>query len=247
MNAWMHTAIWTGGMILASGMSAVGTGCSSGGYTLSVQVTPLGVWVELTFSPLGHSQQYDLDGIPYQLIEFEGKWYRFYPSKGWLYDPETGQLYQLDDPSWERLLRSLKTSNHEEVFHVESHSRQETRTTTCVLFPSLDVAMGIPDARMYVSVHLQGDTPLPNWDVERWTTLERKLFVFPDGEVGSPDPMRLELSGEASDVVGYLAQLGVNRSGATVDGRNWTLVVDAENEWADIYLDESLVTSIPLN
>jgi hypothetical protein len=73
------------------------------------------------------------------------------------------------------------------------------------------------------------------------------LFVFPDGEIGSPDPMRLELSGEASDVIGYLAQLGVTRSGATVHGEYWTLVVDSEHEWADIFLGESFVTSISLN
>ena len=247
MNAWMRTVIGVGGMILAPGITTLGSGCSTGNYTLSVQVTPLGVWIELTFTPLEDSHQYDLDGFPYQLYEFEGKLYRFYPSKGWLYDPETGQLYQLDDPSWQRLLESLKNVTHSSA-HVEGHrSELENRTSTGVIFPSIDAAMGILDARISTTVHLQGDTPLPRWDVDRWTTLERNLFVFPDGEVGNPDPMRLELSGEPSDVIGYLAQLGVTRSGATVDGDSWQLIIDTEQEWADLFLDESFMTSIPLN
>ncbi len=246
MNAWMRTVIGVGGMILAPGIAVLGSGCSTGNYKLSVQVTPLGVWIELTFSPLEDSHQYDLDGIPYQLYKFEGKWYRFYPTKGWLYDPETGQLYQLDDPSWQRLLESLQTTS-QPVVVTEHQNTCENRTTTGVLFSSIDAAMGIPDARIISIVHIQGDTPLPQLDIGRWTTLKRNLFVFPDGEVGSPDPMRLELSGAASDVIGYLAQLGITRSGATVDGFKWTLVVDQDQEWADIFLGESLFTSIPLN
>ena len=247
MNAWMRTVLGVGGMILAPGITTLGSGCSTGSYTLSVQVTPLGVWVKLTFSPLEDSHQYDLDGVPYQLYEFEGKLYRYYPSKGWLYDPETGQLYQLDDPSWQRLLESLKNTNHSSAI-VESHrSKLESRTTTGVIFPSIDAAMGIFDEHICTTVHLQGDTPLPRWDVERWTSLERNLFVFPDGEAGSPDPMRLELSGEPSDVFGYLAKLGVTQSGVTVNGYCWLLAIDSDQEWADVFIGESLITSIPLN
>ena len=247
MKAWMRGIFCASGTAIAVAFCNFGLGCTSGSYTLRVRVTPLGVWMDLLIAPLDNSNQFDLDGLLYQWFDYKGKMYRYYPSKGWFYDPETGQLYQLDDPSWQHLRDNLKGASHVALPMEQRSSKEVARKSMGIFNTTLHAGMGFQTERVSISLHIDGDTPLPIWDVDRWSTLTRNLFVFPDGIVGSPDPMRLELSGEASDVLGYLSQLGVTQGGTTTDGTKWTILFDDDHQWADVFTDKTLFTTVPLN
>jgi len=246
MNAWMRSTCCAFGTVIAIGFGTVGTGCSSGSYTLRVQVSPIGVFIELTVTPLNKFNQLDLDGLHYKIFVYEGKTYRFYPSRGWIYDPETGQLYQLDDSSWQDLLDTLRVQHQQvDIQQYYEQCKEVKRQAFGVFTPNINACLGLLEEVVAIELSLKGDTPLPNLD-ERWPTLHRALFVFPDGVQGSPDPIRLELRGEPSDVFGYMAALGVTDGAMKIDGHDWTIVFNDDN-WADVFIDETLFTSIPLH
>ena len=246
MNTWMRTVCCACSTLLATGIGTIEMGCA-GSYTLHAQITPFGGFIDITFTTLDESDQYDFDGENYVIIIRDGKPYHFYPSSGRIIDPETGQVYQLDDPSWQRLLEALRNQHQHELHQSAFTTANEVHRQTYGLFtPNLKAGMGFLDEFVSIEISLEGDTPLPLFDEERWPTLQRALFVFPDGVEGSPDPMRLELNGEPSDVFGYMAALGVTDGTAVVDHRTWSIIID-ENEWADVFIDDALFTSIPLH
>ncbi len=246
MIAWMRTICCTCGTILATGIGTVEMGCA-GSYTLRAQITPIGGFVEITFTPLDESDQYDFDGVPYVVIIRDGKSYHFYPSSGRIVDPETGQVYQLDDPSWQRLLKELN-SRHQQAGLPQTYTiiNEVDRQAFGIFTPNIKAVMGLLEEHVSMELSLDGDTPIPTLDQERWPTLHRALFVFPDGEANSPDPMRLELNGEPCDVFGYMAALGVTDGATTIDGHDWSVVFE-ENQWADVFIDDTLFTSVALN
>lgn len=248
MKLWNRTLGCATSTILAIGIGTVELGCA-GSYSVRVQITPFTAFLDLEFTPLNQSQQFDFDGELYEIIIHEGRAYRFYPSSGRVIDPETGQVYQLDDPSWQRLLEALKKGHEVQHSFLQDSFTQmnEVQREAFGLFtPNLKAGMGFMDEVVALEVHLEGDIPLPTFDAERWPTLERSLFVFPDGVVGSPDPMRLELIGEPCDVFGYMAALGTTNGTSVVDQQEWSVVFD-DGQWADVYINNILFTSIPLH
>jgi len=248
MNAWKRTLGCATGTLLAVGIGTVELGCA-GSYSVRVQITPFTAFLDLEFTPLNQSQQFDFDGEEFEIIIHEGRAYRFYPSSGRVIDPETGQVYQLDDSSWRRLLEALRNAHETQYSFLPDTFTQvnEVQREVFALFtPNLKAGMGFMDEFVSLEVHLEGDTPLPTFDENRWPTLERSLFVFPDGISGSPDPMRLELVGEPCDVFGYMAELGATNGTSVVDQQNWSIVFD-DGQWADVYVNNILFTSIPLH
>lgn len=246
MNAWMRTICCACGTLLATGIGTIEMGCA-GSYTLRARITPIGGYVEITFTPLDQIDSLDLDGQEYVIIYQNGKVYHFYPSLGIAVDPETGQVYQLDDPSWRRLLEQLQNQHGDPIYHRGLSTGDEVHREAFGLFtPNLKAGMGFLNEYVSMEISLEGDTPLPLFDEERWPTLHRALFAFPDGVEGVPDPMRLELNGEPSDVFGYMAALGVTDGTATVGNQDWAIVFN-EGQWADVFIDDTLFTAVPLH
>jgi hypothetical protein len=101
-------------------------------------------------------------------------------------------------------------------------------------------------AEISISLVGSGDMVLPFWDTDRWPSLRRNLFVFPDGIVGSPDPINLEVSGDACDVFGYLVEFGLVEIDTTINHTNWVAVIDEENELVDIFVEDVLLTTVVL-
>ena len=58
--------------------------------------------------------------------------------------------------------------------------------------------------------------------------------------------MNIEVSGEASDVFGYLVEFGLLDIETVIDGSNWSVVVDENNGIVDVFVDGVLVTSVLL-
>jgi len=246
MNAWMRTICCACGTVLATGIGTVEMGCT-GSYTLRAQLTPFGGFVEITFTPLEGSEQFDFDGEEYEIIIRDGKPYHFYPSSGRIIDPETGQVYQLDDPSWQRLLEALKNPHQQAGLPRTYTQVTEAHRQAFGLFtPNSKTGIGFLDEHVSIELSLDGDTPLPTFDEGRWPTLQRSLFVFPDGVIDSPDPMRLELDGDSCDVFGYMAALGATDGTTIVDGHEWS-VEFVDGQLADIYVDDTLFTSVTLH
>jgi hypothetical protein len=236
----------TGGALLAMGGAIIGVGCS-GSYTMRAQITPLGAHIELTYTPLEQNSQYDFDGIPYVVINLNGTTYWFYPSTGRVFNPETGQVYQLDDPSWKRVLDELR-NQHQciELPQTRTTNKAIQQNVFGLFTPNILAGMGVQGEFVSMDMHLSGNTPLPLLDPVQWPTLERSLFVFPDGVAGSPDPMRLELSGEPCDVFGYMAALGTTDARVLVEGTEWCVVFEGDL-WADVFIENTFVTAIPLH
>ena len=244
----MHerTVCCTGSVWLTIGGGILGVGCS-GTYTMRAQITPLGAHLELTYTPLEQSNQYDLDGVPYVVINLNGTTYWFYPSTGRVFNPATGQIYQLDDQSWKRVLDELGNQYQFVELPTTRTTQKPIQQDVFGLFtPNILAGMGFQDEYVSIEISLTGNTPLPTFNSMNWPTLERNLFVFPDGVQGSPDPMRLELNGEPCDVFGYMAALGTINARVIVDGTEWSMEFGGD-EWADVFIDNTFFTSIPLH
>ncbi len=212
----------------------------------TVQITPIGIFIDVEFTPLENGSQYDLDGESYVTIIHEGKTYRFYTRLGIVVDPVTGQMYRLDDESFQRLVKHVREEGLQPI--VAENPPVSRDESVCIqtfgLFtPNLKAGMGFMDEQVSMELSLVGDVPIPTFDGDRWPTLSRELFIFPDGIQGSPDPMRLELSGEPCDVLGYMAALGVTDGSTTIDGHEWSVVFD-EDQWADVFVDDVFFTSV---
>jgi hypothetical protein len=246
MSAWMRTVCCTSSVLLATGGGILGVGCA-GSYTMKAQITPLGAHIELTYTPLEQNSQFDFDGMPYVVVNLNGTTYWFYPSTGRVFNPATGQVYQLDDPSWKRVLDELR-NQHQFDDLPQTHTSPKTIQQNVFGFftPNILAGMGIQNEYVSMDISLSGNTPLPSLNPMKWPTLERNLFVFPDGTQGSPDPMRLELNGEPCDVLGYMAALGATDARVVVAGTQWRVVFQ-EDGWADVFIDNTFFTTIELH
>lgn len=246
MIAWKHTGLGIIGSVLVSTFGMLSVGCASHYFQGVIEGTPFSLRLKITIIPVGVLDQLDLDELPYIEIEHEGQIYRFYPSRGLLYNPITGRLYQLDDSSLQKLLRELGLNGHNLIEFALDPQDAEDRVVSGQFKIGEDAIFGTANSWVGVKVSLQGDVPIPEWDVARWPTLDREMYIFPDGIEGSPDPIRVDLSGEAVDVFGYLVELGVQEGDAPSSEGNWHFVVDHETGMIDIFMDETLFTAIPI-
>jgi len=237
-------------MVLGLGlMTSVGVlpACQSGGTIHGVIETPLmRITIDVQFYPVGLPDNLDLDALDPNEFIFNGKHYNYYPTFGGVVDPESGQLYQLDDPSWEKFKRVFRETNIRSGNGDRISSTIETKGTgqckamwNAVLDPST--------TEISISLAGTGDMVLPYWDIERWPSLHRNLFVFPDGIEGSPDPINIEVSGDACDVFSYLVEFGLQEMDTTIHETNWIAIVDEENELVNIFIEDVLLTTIVLS
>jgi len=212
-----------------------------------VQVSPFGVYIEATYTPLDSRSHYDLDGLRSIPFGSGGDNYLFYPSKGWVYDHDTGRLVQLDDASWHQLLKVLGLRESIEILQPDVRVYEEVqREHFGIVSPNINSGVGLFDERVQIELNVSGDMPVPEIDERRWPSLKKNLFVFPDGIEGSPDPMRLELEGNSCDVFGYVAAIGTKDVFASIDGNDWSAVFNDE-QWVDVFVNDTLFTSIPLH
>ena len=247
MHALMRKACCLCGSAAIGSFGFVEMGCA-GSYDTRIQVSPLGIMIDVTFVPLLESEQYDLDGMEYFWIVREGKSYKFYPGKGWVFDPETGQLYQLDDKSWRKVVRELggKQLQTDTAGLLPAQLNEVARQSLGIFQPTHLDGLGIPDTTISIELSLSGDTPIPALQGFRWPTLKRQLFIFPNGEEGIADDLRLQLDGDPSDVLGYLAAVGATNAETTIDGHTWNIVVTSDDT-ADVFIDDVLLVTIPLH
>ncbi len=245
MKAWMQTMRNALGIGLIFGGGTLLIGCS-GAFTVRAKATGLIIEIEAEYTPL-QENAYDLDGLEYYVIESEGVVWWFYPSGRLAYNPATGQLIRLSPATYHRLLKLLGLRFAEEPQQHLTPTEVETKRQFAGIFtPNFYAGMGLLDEKIQIELFVQGDMPTPVVDERRWPSLNQELFVFPDGVEGSPDPMRLELEGDSSDVFGYMAAIGVKDAFGSFDGFEWTAVFD-ENQWVDVFVNDSLFTSIPLH
>lgn len=246
MNAWKRTLCTTYSALLTLGLGLTPMGCSSGSYSLEAQITPIGGYVRITFTPLEEGELLDLDGKEYVIVYRNGKQYRFYPSLGIIVDASNGQMYRLDDESWERVLRQLQQGIGTPILHRDSPIPEEVhRELFGLVEPNLKAGMGFMHEFVTVEIHLHGDIAIPTLDSTRWPSLQRSLFIFPDGVEESPDDLRMELVGEPSDVFGYMQSVGMTDGSANVANQHWSLLLN--EEFADLFIDDAFFTTIPLH
>lgn len=246
MKAWMRNVQCAFGASVVLGSGTLFLGCS-GSYTTRVQISPFGVYIEATYTPLDSSSHYDLDGLRSVTFGPDGDNYRFYPSKGWVYDTASGRLVQLDDASWHQLLKLYGFREAPEILQPDVLVHEEVQREWFGIFsPDVNSGVGLFDERVQIELNVNGDMPIPEIDERRWPSLKKNLFVFPDGIEGSPDPMRLELEGDSCDVFGYMAILGTKDVFASVDGNDWSAVFNDE-QWVDVFINDTLFTSVPLH
>ncbi len=220
--------------------------CQNGGTIHGVFENPLmRITIDVQLYPIGVPENLDLDVLKPKGFVFDGKQYNYYPSFGGVVDPESGQLYQLDDPSWEKFERLFKTNNNGGLDGNRMSSIIETKGTGHIT-PMLDEVIDPSMAEISISLSGTGDMVLPFWDIERWPSLHRNLFIFPDGIEGSADLINLEVSGDACDVFGYLVEFGLLEMNTAMNESHWVAVVDESNEFVDFFVEDILLTTIEL-
>ncbi|MBC8202747.1 MAG: hypothetical protein H8E91_02855 [Planctomycetes bacterium] len=242
MFAWKSMVLGLGLLVSVGVLPA----CQNGGTFEGEVITPLvRITGDFTLFPIGDPRAIDIDGLIPTPITFNGDDYFYYPSTGWILNPATGQFFQLDDPTWQKFRREFRGTSF------GGRSGDRTSATfelkgTGQMTPMWNAVLDPSTAEISISLVCYGDMVLPIWDTQRWPSLHRNLFVFPDGIEGSPDPMNMELSGDACDVFGYLAAFGLLEMDTTMNQTNWFAVVDEENELVDIFVEDVLLTTIEL-
>jgi len=242
MIAWNSILILSGIMVGSAFLS----GCTSSGKVYGTFETPLmRITLELDYYQISAPEFLDLDVLKPKPFLFEGKEFFYYPTFGGIFDADTGELFQLEDPSWEQFKRLFPRSNDGSPQNNFISEIVDTKGSG-QLIPMWDTVLDPSSTEVSISVQVSGDMVFPTWDVERWPTLDRRMFIFPDGIEGSPDPMNISLSGEASDVFGYLAEFGLLTLYTCIDGSNWDVVVSENDGVVDVFVDDTLVTSFLL-
>ncbi|MBC8200807.1 MAG: hypothetical protein H8E86_02080 [Planctomycetes bacterium] len=190
---------------------------------------------------------FDLDTRAFETRSHNGREYSYFYDIDCLYDEDSQLLVLHDDPDWDEYFeegfKQAELSNESEYLFLEIQDDVIKGTIT----PSLETAAGLQDGNVKATLNLAGGSPIPVWDEVRWSSLSRQLFLIKDGEEGSPDPIVMNLSGNASDVFGYMFEVGITNGSATVHNQEWTMHIDSSGEWADVYIDNSLVTSVLLH
>jgi hypothetical protein len=190
---------------------------------------------------------FDLDSREFEVLTHNGRNYSYFYDIDCLYDEDSQLLVLHDDPAWGEYFggsftQSELTNENEYVFTgIQDGVIKGTFTT------SLSASVGMQDAHVGVRLNLAGGSPIPTWDNARWYTLSRQLFLIKDGQAGSPDPIVMNVTGNASDVFGYLYEVGITDGSTTIDGQDWSMTIDSAGEWADIYIDNEFVTSVLLH
>jgi hypothetical protein len=190
---------------------------------------------------------FDLDSKKYAYVGLSNLSCKYFFDNDCVYEEESHQLFLNDDPLWSEFyenseLRSHITTEDQYLFSIPNGLEIEGNFST--LF---GISTGPQSGHVEVSVNLEGGSPIPFWDTYRWQTLDRKLFLFPDGVYGNPDPIVMRLTGEANDVFGYLFEVGITEGSAIVDGNLWEVCIDQTGECADIFVNDILINSISLN
>ena len=256
MKARMQLVLGVCGMVFALGIGVVGTGCSSNAkgkirfknkhHSLSFDVSTGMVQYEYQklFTVSDEPVNFDLDCKSYVPFVLNNKEYGYYSESDCLFVKDTNELFIHDDPAWES------------YFENESDLLQPTGQSSYVFtslqgkdvfgtyLQSVDLSPAFQNETFEVTISLHGGAPIPAWDVDRWPSLLRKLFLFPDGIAGSPDPIAIRLDGEASDIFGYLYEIGVVEGSFSVEDNDCVVQFDGDGVWADVYVNDVLFRSI---
>lgn len=243
MKAWKRTIVGISGIIIALGFSITGTGCSA---PIAAELS-IEAHYELKYrSTYDFPSKYDLD-TGYKIVEYGEKKYKYYLEQQCLYDPLTSRLYRLDDQIVQTVMDSLPTTFVKDNFSEINYNDESTMQIIGEFSPIAASRASVLDSKIEFTLWLNGTLPIPAFDCERWPSLDRQIFVFPDGLVGSPDTMTLILTGELCDVFGYMAELGVVEGNSIIDGNECSLFIDDEGQWADLFINDVLLCSILLN
>lgn len=256
MNARMQLVFGVCGMVIALGIGALGTGCSSNAkgkirfknkhHSLSFDVSTGMVQYEYQKLFAVDSQQldFDLDSKSYVPLLLHNKEYCYYTNIDCLFVEDTNELVIHDDPEWESFFENetdlLSLTNQSNYVFTSLQGEDVIGT----YLQSVDISPVFQNEILEVTISLHGGAPIPAWDVERWPSLVRNLFLFPDGIVGSPDPISIRLRGETSDVFGYLYEIGISEGSFTVEDNNWVVQFDDNGLWADVYVNDVLFHSV---
>jgi len=260
MNARMQKVLGFNGMVIAVSAVLFGTGCGS------ILKTKLNLkkgdhriewssedglfsyeFEDKIFSPNQSQVYFDLDCKEFESITLDGCSYNHFYNLDCLYVEESQQLILNDNPFWQNFfdthsIPTCPTLSKGYVFHPMQESNISGTIT-----PSLGLASESLVGDVEVTVNLEGGSYIPSWDSSRWQTLNRQLFLFPDGVQGTPDPINMKVSGKPCDVFGYLYEVGIKEGTATVDGDAWAFYIDDLGTWVDVYIGNTLFTSVSLN
>jgi hypothetical protein len=254
MKARTRMVLGISGMVIASSVCLFGTGCKTvrASYNPKTDEWSFEIKVNLDDSDIydftqGQAIDFDLDSREYEMISLGDREYQYFYNIDCLYQEETQLLVLRDDPIWPSFINSgfqntpLKTESGY-VF-----SGLQDRTVIGTFTPSFQAAIGLGYGQVDATLNLPGGSPIPTLDSYRWDSLSRQLFLIKDGISGSPDPIILNVSGEASDVFGYLYKVGIRSGNVSIDETHWSIHVDNNGQWADVYIGNELITSFELN
>ncbi len=260
MVAWKRTVLGISGMIIAGCFNAFGVGCGANAKaTVKFKKGPHSVWFD---SDEGVHYQYeflksihhidnltcfDLDTKDYDVISFQNQEYKYFYNIDCLYQEESQQLVLHDDPSWDSYFEGELTAPQLSTsMGYTFYDEQERELKGAVSF-ALETGLNIYDAPIEIRVNLNGGALIPMFDSLRWDSLNRKLYLVRDGVVGSLDPVIMDLSGKACDVFGYLYEAGITQGQTSIEGEEWAMLIDSSGQFADVYVDNTLFSTITLN
>jgi len=254
MKARMRTVLGLSGTVIAGSMSLAGTGCSSLKASFGTSSDGWSIKGRLTLSKdqicdvaIGEQLDFDLDSKDFKTCTIDNREYKYFYNIDCLYDEESQQLVLHDDPDWNTYFDGddscvpVTTSNGYTFSELQEADIKGTFT------PTYEAVAGLQDGIVEASLNLAGGAPIPALDSSRWESLNRQLFLIKDGIIGSPDPIVLNLSGNAGDVFGYLYEVGITNGHALVDGKEWSVFIDSGGQWADVYIGNTLFTTVSLN
>jgi hypothetical protein len=255
MKARMQLVLGVCGMVFALGIGVFGTGCSANAkgklrfknrhHSLSVDLSSGVMQYEYQkLFTVAQQLNFDLDSKSYIPFVLNNKEYNYYAESDCLFVEETNELIIRDNPSWDSFFENesnLLKLTHQSNYVFTTLQGREVKGT---YLQSVDLSTVFQNEILEVTISLHGGAPIPDWDVERWPSLERKLFLFPDGIVGSPDPISVRLHGEASDVFGYLYEIGIGEGSFSVDDNDWVVQFDDNGLWADVFVNDVLFRSV---
>lgn len=254
MKARTRMVLGISGMVIASGVSLFGTGCKTvrGSYNPNTDEWLFEIKVNLDESDIydftqGQAIDFDLDSREYEMISLGDREYQYFYNIDCLYQEETQLLVLRDDLAWPSFIDSAISITPLETESGYVFSGLQDATVRGTFTPSFQAAIGLGDGQVDATLNLPGGSPIPTLDSYRWDSLSRQLFLIKDGIYGSPDPIILNISGNASDVFGYLYEVGIRGGNVSVDETHWSIHIDNNGQLANVYVGNSLITSFELN
>jgi hypothetical protein len=187
----------------------------------------------------------DLDMPFARQVNFENRTFNFYPTQGGMHDPLNGEFIRSDNPVWNQL--GLPTAGTTWGGATNEIAKNETTLIgTVFIFPTWETLLEASTSEVTIILQGSGEMAVPFWDVDRWPTLNRTLYVFPNGIRASVDPINIEVSGNACDVFGYLAEFGLLNIDACINDSNWFVIVNENNSTVEIFVENILLTTFAL-